>query len=148
VDVKNQLGGEGRAVLTSSTSTQYSFEQQGANLSTYSRYIVEGLETGAADRDSDGWISIDELHEYAQRKVQEAAPAMTPQIYAIKEGYKIRIAKAPIDDPTLKYRQEAEYWAKHGQISSIGRVALDELRDRLELTPEATVAIENEVLEP
>lgn len=28
VDVKTQLGGEGRAVLTSSTSTQYSFEQK------------------------------------------------------------------------------------------------------------------------
>lgn len=34
VDVKNQLGGEGRSVLTSSTSSQYSFEQQGADTST------------------------------------------------------------------------------------------------------------------
>jgi branched-chain amino acid transport system substrate-binding protein len=100
VDIKNQLGGEGRAVLTSSSSTQYSFELQGADTSTYTRYIVEGLKTGAADRDEDGSISVDELHEYAKSKVQEATPAMKPEIYAIKEGYKIQLAKAPIDDPT------------------------------------------------
>ncbi|MBD0362495.1 MAG: caspase family protein, partial [Coleofasciculus sp. C3-bin4] len=65
VDVRRQLGGEGRVVLTSSTSTQYSFEQQGSNLSIYTRYLVEGIETGAADLDEDDVISVDELHEYA-----------------------------------------------------------------------------------
>jgi uncharacterized caspase-like protein len=48
VDVKEQLGGEGRAVLTSSTSTQYSFEQQETDLSVYTRYLVEGID--ARDR--------------------------------------------------------------------------------------------------
>jgi ABC-type phosphate transport system substrate-binding protein len=148
VDVRNQLGGEGRAVLTSSTSTQYSFEHPGADTSTYTRYIVEGLETGAADRDEDGWISVDELHEYAARKVQEAAPAMKPEIYAIKEGYKIRLAKAPSDEPKLKYRREVEYWARGGEISNIGRIVLNRLREQLALTPEETAAIEAEVLKP
>ncbi|MDF2388416.1 ABC transporter substrate-binding protein [Nostoc ellipsosporum NOK] len=150
VDVKNQLGGEGRAVLTSSTSTQYSFEQPGADTSTYTRYIVEGLKTGAADRDEDGKISVDELHEYAKSKVQEAAPAMKPEIYAIKEGYKINLAKAPIDDPELKYRREVEFWVESGkgEISDAGRDVLDELRHNLGLTSEEAVAIEDKVLEP
>ena len=150
VDIKNQLGGEGRAVLTSSTSTQYSFEQQEADTSTYTRYIVEGLETGAADRDEDGWISVDELHEYAKSKVQDATPAMKPEIYAIKEGYKIQLAKAPIDDPKLKYGEEVEYWASagDGHISEAGRDLLDELRRKLGLTSEETEAIEDQVLEP
>ena len=39
VDIKNQLGGEGRAVLTSSTSTQYSLERRGADTSIYTGYI-------------------------------------------------------------------------------------------------------------
>lgn len=86
VDVKNQLGGEGRAVLTSSTSTQYSFEQQGSDLSIYTHYLIEGISTGVADQDKDGMVSVDELHEYATAKVQEAAPAMKPEIYAVKEG--------------------------------------------------------------
>lgn len=150
VDVRNQLGGEGRAILTSSTSTQYSFEQQGADTSTYTYYIVDGLNTGAADRDENGWISVDELHEYAKNKVQEVAPAMKPEIYAIKEGYKINIAKAPIDDPKLKYRREVEYWVKrgNGKISFTGRTILDELQTQLELRPEEAVAIEAVVLEP
>ncbi|MEH2129019.1 caspase, EACC1-associated type [Nostoc sp.] len=150
VDIKNQLGGEGRAVLTSSTSTQYSFEQQGADTSTYTRYIVEGLQTGAADRDEDGWISVDELHEYATKAVQEATPAMKPEIYAIKEGYKINIAKAPIDDPKLKYRREVEYWVEsgNGEISFTGRAALEGLQEELELTSEEAAAIETKVLAP
>ncbi|MGF1936841.1 MAG: caspase, EACC1-associated type [Nostoc sp. ChiQUE02] len=150
VDIRNQLGGEGRAVLTSSTSTQYSFEQQGADTSTYTRYIVEGLETGAADRDEDGWISVDELHEYATKAVQEAAPAMKPEIYAIKEGYKINLARAPIDDPNLKYRREVDYWVEsgNGEISATGRVALEGLQEELQLAPIEAAAIETKVLAP
>ncbi len=150
VDIKNQLGGEGRAILTSSTSTQYSFEEQGSDISTYTRYIVEGLETGAADRDEDAWISVDELHEYARTKVQEVAPAMKPEIYAIKEGYKIKLAQAPIDNPKLIYRKEVEYWAKmgEGKISNTGYIALEELIEKLELKPEVADRIQLEVLEP
>lgn len=89
VNLQEQLGGKGRAILTSSTSTQYSFEQIGSELSIYTRYLVEGIETGAADHDEDGWISVDGLHEYASIKVQEEAPAMTPKFYPVEEGYKI-----------------------------------------------------------
>ncbi|MCC5611975.1 caspase family protein [Nostoc sp. CHAB 5834] len=148
VNVKSQLGGEGRAVLTSSTSTQYSFEQEGSDLSTYTRYLVEGIATGAADIDNDGVVSIDELHEYAKGKVQEAAPAMKPEIYAVKEGYKIRLSQAPIEDPKLRYRKEVEHFAIRGMISVVGRNTLDALRDGLGLLPEVAAAIEDEVLKP
>ena len=97
VDIKNQLGGEGRAVLTSSTSTQYSFEEQTSNHSIYTRYLVEGIENGKADMDGDGVISVDELHEYTRRKMQELAPKSKPEIYAFKEGYKIHLAKACVN---------------------------------------------------
>lgn len=148
VDVKTQLGGEGRAVLTSSTATQYSFEQEGSDLSTYTRYLVEGIETGAADLDSDGVVSVDELHEYAKGKVQEAAPAMKPEIYAVKEGYKIRISQAPTNDPSLRYRKEVERCAIRGEISTISRYTLDALRTSLGLLLADSVAIEDEVLRP
>jgi Ca2+-binding EF-hand superfamily protein len=148
VDVKNQLGGEGRAVLTSSTSTQYSFEQQGSDLSIYTHYLVEGISTGVADQDQDGMVSVDELHEYAKGKVQEAAPAMKPEIYAVKEGYKILLTKAPIGDPKLRYRQEVERFASRGDISLIGRIVLDEQRKQLEIPPEEANVIEEKVLKP
>ena len=43
VDLAGQLGGEGRAILTSSTATQVSFEDEiGGGI--YTRYLVEGIE--------------------------------------------------------------------------------------------------------
>jgi hypothetical protein len=148
VDIAAQLGGEGRAVLTSSTSTQYSFEEQSADLSIYTRYIVEGLETGAADLNHDGWIEVEELHEYARSKVQETAPAMKPEIYAVKEGYKIRLTRARIGDPKLRYRQEADRYASRGEIPKIGRILLDTLRERLGLSTEEAAQIEADLLRP
>lgn len=38
VNLQEQLGGKGRAILTSSSSTQYSFEHEGSELSIYTRY--------------------------------------------------------------------------------------------------------------
>lgn len=148
VDVRRQLGGEGRVVLTSSTSTQYSFEQEGAELSVYTRYLVEGIETGAADLDEDEAISVDELHEYARVKAQRAAPAMKPEIYTVKEGYKIIIAKVAIGDPKLKYRKEVERYVHRGKISPVGRRILNARRDSLGLLPEEATTIEAEVLNP
>lgn len=148
IDVATQLGGEGRAVLTSSTATQYSFEQKESNLSIYTRYIVEGIESGAADMDSDGWIAIDELHDYAQKKVREAAPAMQPKIYAVEEGFRILLAQAPIGDPQLIYRKEVEQFASQGEISDIGRLTLDVLRTELQLPPGIAEEIEATVLKP
>ncbi|BAY46871.1 hypothetical protein SAMD00079811_44860 [Scytonema sp. HK-05] len=149
VNLQEQLGGKGRAILTSSTSTQYSFEQAGSDLSIYTRYLVEGMEKGAADRDGDGWISIDELHEYASSKVKEAAPAMTPKFYPIEEGHKILLAKSPKDDPKVKYRKEVETRAKEGhEFSVFARRILDGKRNEWGLTPEEAAAIEEEVLQP
>jgi uncharacterized caspase-like protein/Flp pilus assembly protein TadD len=149
VDVRSQLGGEGTVVLTSSTSTQYSFETKDADLSIYTRYLVEGIETGAADQDHDGFISVDELHEYAEQKVQEAAPAMKPEIHIFfKQGYKILLAKAPVTDPKLRYRIEADRFASRGEISPAGRYTLDTLRERLSLSLAETAVIEADVLRP
>lgn len=148
IDIETQLGGEGRAVLTSSTSTQYSFEEQTADLSIYTHYLVEGLKTGAADLGHDGWIDVEELHDYTKRKVQETAPAMKPEIYAIKEGFKIRLTQAPVGDPKLRYRQEVERLVRLGQISVVGRSILMTLQAQLGLAADEATAIEGEVLKP
>ncbi len=149
LDVQGQLGAEGRVVLTSSSSTQYSFEQQGSELSIYTRFLVEGIETGAADRDSDGNVSVRELHEYATQKVHEAAPKMNPKIIVLKdEGFDVVFAKAQITDPKLRYRKEAERYSMRGEISPAGRTLLNTLRERLALTFEETQEIEDQILQP
>ena len=149
VDLESQLGTEGGVVLTSSSSLQYSFEQEGSDLSIYTRYLVEGIRTGAADQDGDGAVSVDELHQFASKKVQEAAPAMTPKIIVLKdEGYKIKLAKAPTGDPKLKYRKEAERCVDQGKFTIPARKLLNRLRDELGLTSDEAEAIEDEVLQP
>ena len=148
VDIRTQLGGEGRVILTSSTSTQYSFAQEGSDLSLYTRFLVEGIETGAADLDEDEVISADELHEYASIKVQRSAPAMKPEIYTVKEGYKIILAKVPIGDPKLKYRKEVERYVYRGKISPVARRILNARRDSLRVSKDEAALIEAEVLKP
>ncbi|WP_448267237.1 caspase, EACC1-associated type [Nostoc sp. DSM 114159] len=140
---KIQLGGEGRAVLTSSTSTQYSFE------SIYTQYLVQGMETGEADENNDGFISVDELHQYVQRKVKENNHEMKPQIQAvIKEGYNIVLTKAPIHNRESIYLGIVKYYVHNGQISKIVRSILNEQQNRLEIESDKAAAIEEEVLKP
>ena len=149
VDLQGQLGAEGRVVLTSSSSTQYSFEQQGSDLSLYTRYLIEGIETGAGDRDEDGKISMKELHEYATSKVQETAPSMTPKLITLKDlGFDLVLAKAKVTDPNLRYRRQVEKYSSRGAISSIGRTILDRLQIQLKLSGQIAKEIETEVLRP
>ena len=149
VDIRSQLGGEGRAILTSSSSTQYSFEYEGSELSLYTRFVIEGIETGAADADEDEVVSIDELHEYASCKVKEIKPELKPEMFAIREGFKIRLTKVPAIDPQQKYRREVARLRNYrGEISSINRRTLNIIKNRLQLNETEAQAIEHEILEP
>ena len=149
IDLQQYLGGEGRAILTASTSTQYAFESDNLDLSIYTNYLVEGIEKGAADQDGDGLIAADELHQYAKSKVQEASPAMTPEFYPNKDGYRIFLAKSPKDDPRLKYRKEVERRInRRGKFTIPARRLLNSLRLQLHLEPDVAEAIEAEVQQP
>jgi hypothetical protein len=89
VDVEHRFVGQGRVTLTASTALEYAFEdtEAGATISDigasapgslFTRYLVEGLKTGAADGDHDGDISIDELYDYVYERVRERSPHQTP----------------------------------------------------------------------
>jgi GUN4-like/Caspase domain len=95
VNLEQFLGGKGRAILTACTSTQYAMAPDGSKLSIYTHFLVEGLCTGDADLGRVGWITVDDLHNYAKAKVMEAAPSMTPEFSPLKEGYTIRLARSP-----------------------------------------------------
>ncbi|MBD2487435.1 caspase, EACC1-associated type [Aulosira sp. FACHB-615] len=148
IDLQQQLGGEGTAILTASTSTQYAFASDDLDLSIYTQYLVEGIEKGAADKDGDGLIAVDELHDYAKTKVQEASPAMTPEFYPFKDGFRIFLAKSPKDDPQLKYRQEVERRINQGKFTIPARRLLNSLRLQLRLDADVADAIEAEVKKP
>lgn len=163
-NIQEELGGKGRAILTSSSPIEYSFESEDNDLSIYTKYLVEGIETGAADQDGDQLISVNELHEYASERVKEAAPAMTPKFYLSLEGEDtIYLAKSPLaaNDPKFKYRKIVEdiikkwndedikdYCFKEEDFSAADRAVLDATIDQLNLSPDEARTIETEVLNP
>ena len=148
LDLQKELGAEGRVVLTSSTATQTSFQQEDAELSLYTQYWVEGIETGAADIDGDGRIHARELHEYAKGKVREARPKQKPEIISDKEGYNILLSLAPVNDPELLYRQEVEKYTTrgNGKISIPAKRLLVINRQELDIGEQRANEIVNEVL--
>jgi uncharacterized caspase-like protein len=147
IDIKQQLalGSKGRAVLTSSNAVQKSFEHDGSGI--YTRYLVEGMDTGIADSNGNGTISIQELHEYAKEKVQEAKPAMTPEIHTHKEGFNILLAQAP-KKPEAEYRKLVEHYASHGELSFVAREILQQKQKEIEITDGLAAEIESQVLGP
>ena len=84
MEIGSQFGGLGRAVITASSAMEYAFE--GGELadtrerapSVFTSALVEGLETGDADRDQDGLVALDELYDYVYDKVRAATPLQTP----------------------------------------------------------------------
>ena len=85
-------GGRGRAVITASSAIEYAFEgdqladEQSRRPSVFTSALVEGLATGDADRDQDGWVSLNELYEYVFDRVREQNPHQTPSRDVEMEG--------------------------------------------------------------
>jgi parallel beta-helix repeat protein len=114
VETSQRFAGEGRIVLAASDATQYAYDGddlEGAGKpSLFTRYLIEGLASGAADADRNGEITVDELYLYAHDRVSADQPDQTP----IKSNYNQRGAfviaqsryrdSAPIPAPTLRYR--------------------------------------------
>ncbi|NKE62672.1 caspase family protein, partial [Lentzea sp. PSKA42] len=84
VGLEEQFGGSGRAVITASSAMEYAFE--GASVadssegepSVFTSALVEGLESGEADRDQDGHVGLDELYDYVYDRVRSVTPHQTP----------------------------------------------------------------------
>jgi uncharacterized caspase-like protein len=80
--------GYGRIILTASDSTQFAWEGDKVigktDNSLFTHYLVEGLK-GEADLDSDGYITVDELYDYAYEQVKRATPKQTPSKFSSKQ---------------------------------------------------------------
>ena len=110
-DLSDELGAEGRAILTSSTSTQVSLSDP--DLSVYTRYVISGLATGAAEVEDNSRITVRELHRYVAEQVQVAAPRMKPEIFTARQGFDIVLAQSPPPtNPELIYRKQVEEYVK------------------------------------
>lgn len=85
IHVEEQFGGRGRVVITASNALEYAFDgaeladtQETTSPSVFTSALVEGLETGEADRDQDGYVGIHELYDYVYDRVRTITPNQTP----------------------------------------------------------------------
>jgi hypothetical protein len=103
VDVEHRFEGQGRVTLSASTELEYAFEESdpsGINEldpaspgSLFTRSVVDGLESGDADVDEDGRISVDDLYDYVCRRVRERSVHQTPGMAGDVRG-EIMIARS------------------------------------------------------
>ena len=73
--------GRGRAVLAASWVAEESPEGGVSSPSVFTRFLAQGLRTGAADADRDGYISVDDAYNYAYEEAMASGAGQTPQRY-------------------------------------------------------------------
>ena len=87
--------------------------------------MLGGIETGEADQDEDGKISIDELFYYAERRVKEVRPEQTPMKDFLVRDSKIVIARNPhrvVKRLSLELQEAIEsdlVWRRLGAVSGL-----------------------------
>lgn len=92
--------GYGRVVLTASSAVEYAWEGEqvfgNASPSVFTRYLVLGLESGAADLNRDGFITLDELYDFVYEQVTTHPEThQTPLKWEQKIEGQITIARNP-----------------------------------------------------
>ncbi|GAA1130437.1 hypothetical protein GCM10009630_30420 [Kribbella jejuensis] len=95
-------GGRGRVVITASSAMEYAFE--GGRLtsdaapapSVFTGAVVDGLTTGEADRDGDGWIGLSELLGYVRDRVHRVTPDQNPQMWTFGAQGELLIARSRV----------------------------------------------------
>lgn len=105
VDDQLQLmsGGQGTFIMTAS-GFQTAVEKPGDSLSLFTKHLVEGIRSGEAAKDENGFISVDELYEYVHEKVL-AEGAQEPMKWGLQTKGSMIIAKSG-RDAKEKRRQE------------------------------------------
>ncbi len=109
IGIEQQFGGRGRAVITASSAMEYAFEAGTLTdapevpPSVFTSALVEGLETGEADRDRDGQVGLDELYDYVYDAVRATTPNQTPGKWTFGVEWELYIARRsrPVTTPAL-----------------------------------------------
>ena len=92
--------GRGHVVLTASRAAEYSFEGKpfddtGVVGSIFTTALVQGLRTGAADYDNDGFVSADEAFHYVKQYMLTVGAKQTPQRSIIRSEGNIMLGYSP-----------------------------------------------------
>lgn len=117
--LQQQLGAQGRIVLMA-PSLDRTLWQESTQMSTYTHFLVEGIETGKADRQGSGQINLRDLHAYALEVGQFETLGLAPHILLPSETYNIRLC------PAIQQKCVSTTPSRGGGISSLYQDSLDE----------------------
>ncbi len=135
VDVAEPFSGRAQVVITSSTSLQFSYENEArsretAEPSVFTSAVVEGLRDGSADRDQDGYVSSDDLYAFVYDRVSSVLPQQTPtrsvnaaegKLYLARNPYGLAAGTA-MDDELLIAVRSSEAWPRIGALHELERL--------------------------
>ncbi len=116
-----QLGGEGRAVITASGKLELAHESE------FTDAVVRGLQTGAADRDGDGRVAVYELYQYVHDQVRKRRPKQIPRYWADNMSGELYLANnpqtaEPLPDELDRAWKSETAWARHGAVDGLRRL--------------------------
>jgi hypothetical protein len=125
-------GGRGRAVITASSAMEYAFEgsalasDEQRQPSVFTSAVVEGLRSGAADRDEDGLVSLNELYDYVFDQVRAQNPNQTPsrdielqgELYVAKSHRK-RVRAVPLPPDLRAAVQDDNMYTRLGAVGEL-----------------------------
>jgi formylglycine-generating enzyme required for sulfatase activity len=102
-----EVRGYGREILAATNATAYAFEGEEAKgdgtsrqLGKFTRFLVEGLRTGAGVEERDE-ITVGDLFEHARRRLAVEEPRMRPQHWRERGEAPLVIARNPQARPRL-----------------------------------------------
>ena len=130
VDLRDRFQGRGRIVLTASSAMEYAFEDAELSAgrgqpSVFTHALVQGLETGVADRNGDGYIDVDELYDHVFEEVRQAASKQTPGRWDFDMQGDLLIARSPRPRPVplpAELRQALDH-----PLAAVRLAAIEEL---------------------
>lgn len=70
LDLQDTFKGQGHAVLSATSATELAWEDAPRARSVFTGALVEGLQSGTADLDRDGWVSLIDLHDYLRAELE------------------------------------------------------------------------------
>ncbi|GAA0922592.1 hypothetical protein GCM10009554_00240 [Kribbella koreensis] len=127
-------GGRGRVVVTASSAMEYAFEDGRLASGTpkpsvFTSAVVDGLKSGDADKDGDGWVGLTELVGYVTDQVHRKTPNQNPQMWTFGSQGELLIARSHRLTPTTLAPELLE--AMTSPLSAARFGVVDYLRDCL-----------------
>jgi chaperonin GroEL len=137
VELNERFTGRGLVVLTASNSMEYAFEGEEltghGEPSVFTTAVVQALESGQADHDGDGKISVDELYDFVFDRVKDSTSSQTPSKWMYDVQGDLVVAQSPrgaILRPAELPARVRKALASQQRMTRVG--AIDELATMLE----------------